>query len=213
MIDSKDADLAGYTAVLRARLTDLPPAELDALAAHLAEVAAESDQPLAERLGPPDVYAAELRAAFGARLETGWWAALRTSLRLHRRVMMVVAAVSVLGFVALIALEIVAQRSTGPEWVVSTLVNNARAGRVRSVDIRGNRAVARARDGSMHAVNLPDNTAQLSTELVKDGVDVTYENTSVAAHWLVLLLPNLILLVPVAALVLVIVVVGRRRAT
>jgi hypothetical protein len=213
MIDSKDADLAAYTAAVRARLADLPAAELDALAAHLAEVAAESDQPLAERLGPPEVYAAELRAAFGARPEAAWWSAVPRNLRFNRRVMVVVAGVAALGVVAIVAIGMFASHSTGPEWPVSTLVANARAGQVRSIDIRGNSAVARAKDGSTHSVHLPDNTEQLSTEMVRDGVDVTYENTSAVVYWLVVLLPNLILAGMAAAFVVVIVFIGRRRAT
>lgn len=56
-----------YVERVRAALADLPPHVrdelLDDLPAHLAEVAAESDEPLESRLGSPEAYAAELRAA------------------------------------------------------------------------------------------------------------------------------------------------------
>ncbi|MEJ3741979.1 hypothetical protein WEI85_01580 [Actinomycetes bacterium KLBMP 9797] len=63
-------DVADYTERVRAALADLPAATrdelLDDLREHLAEVAAEADGSLADRLGPPETYAAELRAAVGA---------------------------------------------------------------------------------------------------------------------------------------------------
>jgi uncharacterized membrane protein len=71
MPDTKPAnDVADYAAAVRAALAPLPDAErdnlLEDLESHLAEVAGESDQPLRERLGKPEDYAAELRSAYGA---------------------------------------------------------------------------------------------------------------------------------------------------
>lgn len=58
-----------YAAEVRAELADLTPAQrddlLEDLEDHLSEVAAELDEPLAARLGPPGAYAAELRASAG----------------------------------------------------------------------------------------------------------------------------------------------------
>src|SRR5437762_13160785 len=66
--DDRHSDVAAYAAAVRAALTDLPPAEAQALLEdlddHLAEVAAESTEPLAQRLGPAQGYAAELRSAY-----------------------------------------------------------------------------------------------------------------------------------------------------
>src|SRR5207302_519663 len=66
--DDRHSDVAAYAAAVRAALADLPPAEAQALLEdlddHLAEVAAESTEPLAQRLGPPQAYAAELRSAY-----------------------------------------------------------------------------------------------------------------------------------------------------
>jgi hypothetical protein len=63
-------EVASYVARVRAALADLPPAVrdelLEDLPEHLAEVAAEGEGSLADRLGPPEAYAAELRAATGA---------------------------------------------------------------------------------------------------------------------------------------------------
>ena len=64
------SDVATYAASVRAALTDLPPDQaevlLEDLEDHLREVAAEAGGPLVERLGTPEQYAQELRAAYGA---------------------------------------------------------------------------------------------------------------------------------------------------
>ncbi|MFI6779795.1 HAAS signaling domain-containing protein [Micromonospora sp. NPDC050276] len=65
-----EQEITDYVARVRAALADLPPTDRDELtedlADHLAEVAAESEGTLVERLGEPETYAAELRAAAGA---------------------------------------------------------------------------------------------------------------------------------------------------
>ncbi|ROO83237.1 hypothetical protein EDD29_0732 [Actinocorallia herbida] len=57
-----------YAAAVRAALADIPQTDrdelLEDLEEHLAEVAAEHDGPLEDRLGTPQAYAAELRAAY-----------------------------------------------------------------------------------------------------------------------------------------------------
>ena len=62
-------DVATYAASVRAALSDLPPDQaeilLEDLEDHLREVASEAGGPLTERLGPPEQYAQELRAAYG----------------------------------------------------------------------------------------------------------------------------------------------------
>ncbi len=62
-------DVAAYAAAVRTALEDLPQGEREApledLEDHLAEVAAESADPLETRLGTPADYAAELRFAYG----------------------------------------------------------------------------------------------------------------------------------------------------
>jgi uncharacterized membrane protein len=67
-------DVTTYAAIVRAQLADLPPLERDALLEdleqHLAEVAAEGEGSLVDRLGPPEEYAVELRAAYTAGHQT-----------------------------------------------------------------------------------------------------------------------------------------------
>ncbi|MFF3856299.1 HAAS signaling domain-containing protein [Micromonospora sp. NPDC002575] len=65
-----EQEIADYVTRVRAALADLPPHVRDELTEdlpeHLAEVAAEADGSLVDRLGAPEAYAAELRAAAGA---------------------------------------------------------------------------------------------------------------------------------------------------
>jgi cell division protease FtsH len=102
--------------------------------------------------------------------------------------------VAVLAVVFYFTWQQIESSSKGSQWTYSNLVNKAQQGQVKAVDIKGNAAVATGRDDSKHDVVLPDDTSPLSTELVKDGVDVTYENASGGAYWITVLLPNLILL-------------------
>src|ERR1700694_1429671 len=64
------SDVATYAASVRAALSDLPPDQaeilLEDLEDHLREVATEAGGPLTARLGPPEQYAQDLRAADGA---------------------------------------------------------------------------------------------------------------------------------------------------
>jgi hypothetical protein len=66
----REQEITDYVERVRAALADLPPAQRDELTEdlpeHLAEVAAEADGSLVDRLGEPEAYAAELRAAAGA---------------------------------------------------------------------------------------------------------------------------------------------------
>ena len=71
MPDSNQADdVARYAAAVRAALAPLPDAQreslLEDLENHLEEVAGEAGLPLRERLGSPEDYAQELKAAYGA---------------------------------------------------------------------------------------------------------------------------------------------------
>ena len=64
-------DVASYVAAVRAHLDDLEPGEVEELTegldADLGDLAAEADDPLVRRLGPPQAYADELRASAGLR--------------------------------------------------------------------------------------------------------------------------------------------------
>jgi uncharacterized membrane protein len=67
-------DVTTYAAIVRAQLADLPAMERDVLLEdleqHLAEVGAEGEGSLVDRLGPPEAYAVELRAAYTAGHQT-----------------------------------------------------------------------------------------------------------------------------------------------
>ena len=84
MNDTIEGDVARYASAVRAAFADLPGPDrellLEDLEDHLQEVAAEAGGPLAERLGRPEAYAAELRASAGlpapgapGRRRTGSW--------------------------------------------------------------------------------------------------------------------------------------------
>ncbi|MET9243748.1 hypothetical protein [Nonomuraea sp. NPDC003709] len=62
-----------YAQAVRDALADHPERGelLEDLDDHLAEIAAESELPLEDRLGPPEAYAEELAAAYGDRPESG----------------------------------------------------------------------------------------------------------------------------------------------
>ena len=100
----------------------------------------------------------------------------------------------VLGFVFWFTWQQFEGGTKGGQWSYSQLINNAQAGQVRSVEIKGNTATATAKDGNQHDVNLPDTTESLAGELVKDNVQVNYQQASSSQYWLSVLLPNLILL-------------------
>ncbi|HKA51358.1 MAG TPA: ATP-dependent metallopeptidase FtsH/Yme1/Tma family protein, partial [Candidatus Dormibacteraeota bacterium] len=99
-----------------------------------------------------------------------------------------------LGFVFWFTWQQFETGSKGPTWSYSQLVNNAQTGRVKSIDIKGNDAVAVDKDGVAHDVHLPDDTAPLADSLQKDGVDVKLSQAGGGTYWLSVLLPNLILL-------------------
>ncbi|MFI0450952.1 HAAS signaling domain-containing protein [Actinomadura sp. 6N118] len=65
----RQEEIGQYAEDVRAALADIPEADraelLEDLEGHLAEVAAESDEPLVNRLGTPAAYATELRSAYG----------------------------------------------------------------------------------------------------------------------------------------------------
>ena len=67
-------DVTIYAAIVRAQLADLPPMERDVLledlGQHLAEVAAEGEGSLVDRVGPAEAYAVELRAAYSTGHQT-----------------------------------------------------------------------------------------------------------------------------------------------
>ncbi len=76
MTESDVNDITSYAAAVRVALSEVPPEEreelLEDLENHLSEVAAESGAPLTQRLGSPEDYARELRAAYGTSAQGSW---------------------------------------------------------------------------------------------------------------------------------------------
>jgi hypothetical protein len=98
VLEDRASEIARYLDAVREALRDLPPRQrdelLEDLPEHLAEVAAEESAPLADRLGEPAAYAAELRATLGPagerrrlsdRLRLRWAPALAGLRRLDHR--------------------------------------------------------------------------------------------------------------------------------
>ena len=99
-----------------------------------------------------------------------------------------------LGFVFWFTWQQFETGSKGATWSYSQLVNYAQTNQVKSIDIKGNDAVAVDRAGVAHDVKVPDDTSQLASDLSKDGVDVKLSSASGGTYWIGVLLPNLILL-------------------
>jgi ATP-dependent Zn protease len=107
--------------------------------------------------------------------------------------------VAVLGIVFWFTWQQVESGSTGDQWSYSTLLNNAQAGKVAKVEIKGSDARVTEREANaQHHVHLPDNTNHetLASELTRDNVDVSFQSGAVGSgvYWVSALLPNLILL-------------------
>ena len=83
-----------------------------------------------------------------------------------------------LGFVFWFTWQQFETGSKGTAWSYSQLVNTAQSGQVKSIDIKGNDAVAVDRTGVAHDVKVPDDTSQLASDLSKDGVDVKLSSAS-----------------------------------
>jgi uncharacterized membrane protein len=205
-------DVALYGTAVRAALADLSPDEreelLEDLEDHLAEVAAEPGASLTDRLGDPQQYASELRAAYGARARSR----RRRLLPRRRRARVLAAALVVLvGMGAWLGWRST-QAPARPSWSQAQLLAAARAGKVKSVDITGSTAVATGRDGRQHEVRLPANTDGLASALSQADVNVSIyaSQGQLNVHWwfLVVSIASLIFVVALWALVVGSVVVG-----
>ena len=196
-------DVGSYAAAVRAALGELSAEEsadlLEDLESHLAEVAAESDAPLRERLGPPEAYAAELRAAYRPtppgpprRLPR-----VRVSRRWRIAYIAVVIAALVTGIVVW---QLQARSAPAEPWSNAQLVDRAQAGEVRQVDVTGSQVVATDRAGHQHEVIGASTDASLAATMTKDDVDVSYRSTGVGVHWVWVLVPSLLMLALIGAL-------------
>jgi uncharacterized membrane protein len=202
--------VARYAAAVRAAVADLGAEEraqlLDDLEAHLQEVAAESDAPLTERLGPPETYAAELRAAYGAPPGAGRHAP--AALRKHpwRRRVAVLLLVAVVFGAGVIVWQVTQSgpNAAGQPWSYAQLQSEAAAGHVSQVEIQGRGGIATDRGGVRHAVNLPDVTASLAAQLTADNVNVVYQQQSSPAFHVLYLVGLLFFVLPTAVVLVVV---------
>ena len=207
--------VARYAAAVRAAVADLGDDEraqlLDDLEAHLHEVAAESGTPLTARLGPPEAYAAELRAAYGAppprpgggpvrRRRWRWpWGRWRLAAGTLAVALVLVAGVVVWQ---------VSHSGGGAQWTESRLRSEAAAGHVRQVVVSGRTATATDTGGVQHSVDLPDASASIAEELVSHDVDVTYVQSSTPAFHVGFLVAMLLFYGVPLAVVLILAVLG-----
>jgi hypothetical protein len=210
-------DVRRYAAAVRAALADLDAAErgalLDDLEAHLAEVAAESGAPLAERLGPPERYAAELRVAYGAPpRRRGVLPALRAPSPRSRRLRPAyVALMAVVAAGLLLSWQVVSRQMPGDRWSPAELVTRARAGQVRSLDVSGSTVVATDRAGGRHDVAAASVGPDLASAMTAAGVDVNYSQGSSSQAWLTVVLPNAMLVILIAGMAALLLWRARRR--
>jgi len=177
--------VARYAAAVRVAVADLGPEEraqlLGDLEAHLEEVAAEGGGSLAERLGPPEAYAAELRAAYGAAPPRSSRRPVDARPRWRRRRTLAIGVVLLVAVAGAVALDVwsASDHPGGDAWSVSRLQNEAAAGHVTQMEFRGNGSgIATDRSGTQHLVKVPDATSDLAGTLVRDNVDVAYVQQS-----------------------------------
>src|ERR1700674_4016457 len=87
------------------------------------------------------------------------------------------------------------------DWTFSNLVTNAQNGGVTSLEINGADGIATDPAGHKHNVTLPDCTGQCPfvTDLTKEGVNVKYDKNSSGSYLVSVLLPNIILVILIAA--------------
>ncbi len=87
------------------------------------------------------------------------------------------------------------------DWTYSQLVNNAGNGGVKSLEINGADGIATDSSGQKHNVTLPDCTGECAfvTDLTKSGVSVKYDKNSSGSYLVSVLLPNIILVILIAA--------------
>jgi cell division protease FtsH len=87
------------------------------------------------------------------------------------------------------------------DWTYSQLVNNAGNSGVKSLEINGADGIATDSNGQKHNVTLPDCTGECAfvTDLTKAGVSVKYDKNSSGSYLVSVLLPNIILVILIAA--------------
>jgi cell division protease FtsH len=112
------------------------------------------------------------------------------------------ALVVVLGLVFWFTWQSIQSGQSASDWDFSNLMTKAADGQVKSVEINGTDGIVVDSDGHKHNVVLPDCTGdcQFVTELrTQDHVAVKYDKNSSGSYLLSVLLPNIILVILIAA--------------
>jgi cell division protease FtsH len=112
------------------------------------------------------------------------------------------ALVVVLGLVFWFTWQSIQSGQSASDWDFSTMMTKAADGQVKSLEINGTDGIAVDTDGHKHNVVLPDCTGdcQFVTELrTTDHVAVKYDKNSSGSYLLSVLLPNIILVILIAA--------------
>jgi len=112
------------------------------------------------------------------------------------------ALVVVLGLVFWFTWQSIQSGQSASDWDFSNLMTKAADGQVKSVEINGTDGIVVDTDGHKHNVVLPDCTGdcQFVTELrTQDHVTVKYDKNSSGSYLLSVLLPNIILVILIAA--------------
>jgi cell division protease FtsH len=109
--------------------------------------------------------------------------------------------VVLLGLVFWFTYQSIQGSQNSSDWDFSTLMSNASAGTVKSLEINGADGIATEIDGKKHNVTLQDCTGECSfiTELRTDRVAIKYDKNSSGSYLVSVLLPNIILVILIAA--------------
>ena len=112
------------------------------------------------------------------------------------------ALVVLLGLVFWFTWQSLQGNSGSSDWHYSTLISQADEHQVKSLEINGTDGIAIGADGKKHNVVLPDTTGSTAawlTQLETDQVDVYFDKTNGGNYLLSVLLPNIILVILIAA--------------
>jgi cell division protease FtsH len=114
--------------------------------------------------------------------------------RIPRSSLFYILLVAALGIAAWFAVQSIQNGSKGDQWSYSQLINKAADHQVTKLQINGSEGTATAKDGSQHDVTLGSNTDTVANTLTKQGVDVSFQQSSAGGALLGLILPNVIFL-------------------
>ncbi|HET7199865.1 MAG TPA: ATP-dependent metallopeptidase FtsH/Yme1/Tma family protein, partial [Burkholderiales bacterium] len=120
--------------------------------------------------------------------------------RLPRSSLFYFALIVVLGLVFWFTWQSLQGNQGASDWSYSKLVNSIQDGTVKSVDIKGTDAVAVDSSGGKHNVTVPDcSTSPCWANDFTGKTDIKFENNNSGTYLLSVLLPNIILVVLIAA--------------